>query len=369
VGNRWWLRRAHFVLGLGFFVVMITSAIADDHGRSLTVVDFMLLISPAFILLARNRFPLTVLLSVTVLVWIYYEFGHPEGPAMLYVIVAIFTLSVRRGPLIAGIAAAGLLFAGLSYALIAGHDVADPRLAIGIAWTGMAIAAGAALTARRTTLAARQEQADERTRRLAEEERLRIAREVHDVVAHSLAMINVQAGVGAHVADRRPDEAKQALLAIKEASQSALTDLRATLAVLRSGEGKAPAPSLRRLAELTEPTSAAGLPVDVDGEPGQLPAPVDSAAYRIVQESLTNAVRHATGASRVSVRFARPTGSLEVVVRDNGAGSSGGNKAGTGNGLRGMRERAEALGGTLTAATHPEGGFEVRVLLPVEDEA
>jgi signal transduction histidine kinase len=285
---------------------------------------------------------------------------------MLYVIVAVFTLSVRRGPMLAGIAAGGLLVTGLIYAIAAGHDVSDPRLAIGIAWTGMAIAAGAALTARRNTLAARKEQADERSRRLAEEERLRIAREVHDVVAHSLAMINVQAGVGAHVADRRPEEAKQALLAIKEASHTALADLRATLAVLRTGEGKAPAPSLRRIAELTEPTTAAGLPVHVTGEPGELPAPVDSAAYRIVQESLTNAVRHADNASQVAVRFARMPGSLEIVVRDDGTASV---DPGSGNGLRGMRERTEALGGTLTAGTHPEGGFEVRVLLPIEDEA
>src|SRR5439155_17968061 len=125
------------------------------------------------------------------------------------------------------------------------------------------------------------------------------------VVAHSLAMINVQAGVGAHVADRRPDEAKAALLAIKEASQSALADLRATLAVLRGTQDRAPAPSLRRLAELTDATSAAGLRVEVDGEPGELPAPVDSAAFRIVQESLTNAVRHARAVSEINLSFVR----------------------------------------------------------------
>ena len=133
--------------------------------------------------------------------------------------------------------------------------------------------------------------------------------------------------------------------------------------MLRTGDAaKAPAPSLRRLADLTGATTAAGLGVQVEGEPGDLPAPIDSAAYRIVQESLTNAVRHATGATAITVRFARQNGSLEVVVDDDGNGST---EPKTGNGLRGMRERAEALGGTLDAGTRPEGGFEVRAVIPV----
>ena len=357
---------AHVCLGLGVFVVFVTTAIAHATHHPVDPLGYLLLAAPAFILLLRNRFPLIVVFAVTPLVVIYYATDRPGGPAALYAIFALFTLALRRGALVAGLATTGLLVAAVLLGLLVhGSWFLDVRAGFAIAWAGMAIAAGAALAARRNSLAARREQAEERTRRLAEEERLRIAREVHDVVAHSLAMINVQAGVGAHVADRRPEEAKQALLAIKEASRTALADLRATLAVLRSGEGRAPAPSLRRLADLTGVTTAAGLPVRVEGEPGELPAPVDSAAYRIVQESLTNAVRHARDATAVTVRFARSDGSVEVVVRDDGSGSV---EPGSGNGLRGMRERAEALGGTLTAGAAAGGGFQVRAVLPVGEE-
>ncbi|HEV8555694.1 MAG TPA: sensor histidine kinase [Actinophytocola sp.] len=358
------LDRAPLSLGLGVFVVVVSNVIGSHQGHLLGPLGYLLIVPPAFILLLRNRFPLTVFLTVAPLVWLYYGTGQPGGPAALYAILAVFNLSLRRGPLIAGSAAAGLLGAGVLAGLIAGQSLEDPRIGFAVAWSGMAVAAGAALAARRNSLAARREQAEERSRRLAEEERLRIAREVHDVVAHSLAMINVQAGVGAHVADRRPEEAKQALLAIKAASHTALEDLRATLAVLRSGEGRAPAPSLTRLADLTEATTAAGLPVQVEGEPGELPAPVDSAAYRIVQESLTNAVRHAKAVTGVTVRFARADGSIEIMVDDDGTGSV---EPGSGNGLRGMRERAEALGGTLSAGPRAEGGFQVRARLPLGD--
>ncbi|HEV2780603.1 MAG TPA: sensor histidine kinase [Actinophytocola sp.] len=339
--------------------------VARREDVALDAPQYAWLAAPALVLLARNRYPLTVFLAVSALVWSYYATGHPGGPAAVYAIFALFSLTMRRGPLVAGVAGAAVLTGWVVAGLVLQGGL-DGRAGFVVAWSGMAVAAGAALTARRNTMAARRERAEERTMRLAEEERLRIAREVHDVVAHSLAMINVQAGVGAHVADRRPEQAKAALLAIKEASHTALADLRATLAVLRSGQGRAPAPSLRRLAELTEPTAAAGLRVDVDGNPGELPAPVDSAAYRIVQESLTNAVRHAKDASRIRVRFARTAGSIEVVVSDDGSGSVDPDPgSGSGNGLRGMRERAAALGGTLTAGARPEGGFEVRAVLPV----
>ncbi|MFL6142715.1 MAG: sensor histidine kinase [Labedaea sp.] len=357
-----WFGRTHFPLVMGVFVVLVTATIgAREH--PLGPLGYLLLILPAFVLLARNRYPLAVFLVVAPLVAAYYASGQPAGPAPVYAFLALFTLAMRRGPLVAGLAVGGVLTAGAGLALLVEPKlVPTSRVGFVVAWAGVAVAAGAALAARRSGLAARREQAQERTRRLAEAERLRIAREVHDVVAHSLAMINVQAGVGAHVADRRPEQAKAALMAIKEASHAALADLRATLAVLRSGAGHAPAPSLRRLADLTDATGAAGLPVRVDGEPGELPAAVDSAAYRIVQESLTNAVRHARDATAITVRFSRAEGGIEVLVCDDGSGSVA---PGSGNGLRGMRERAEALGGTLSAGARAEGGFQVRAVLPV----
>jgi signal transduction histidine kinase len=206
---------------------------------------------------------------------------------------------------------------------------------------------------------------EELARRAVDAERLRIARELHDVVAHTMATINVQAGVAAHVADRRPEQAKEALLNIKAASASALKDLRATLAVLRSGEDKAPALSLAQAAELLDHARDAGLAVDVHGEPGDLPAPVDAAAYRILQESLTNVVRHADQPNHVDVRFERRNGTFSIRVRDDGRGTA---QPTPGHGLRGMGERAAALGGRCTAGP-VDGGFEVRVELPIEGEA
>ncbi|MFJ6670434.1 sensor histidine kinase [Actinosynnema sp. NPDC091369] len=206
----------------------------------------------------------------------------------------------------------------------------------------------------------------EQRSRQVEEERLRIAREVHDVVAHSLAMINVQAGVAAHVADRRPEEAVKALKAIKEASGRALDDLRATLGVLRTGEGTTPAPSLDRLAELVGPVPIA----KVVGTPGALPAPVDAAAYRVVQEALTNALRYAPDASEIVISFEHTEDALVLTVTDDGRARPDQPAQGAGSGIRGMRERVEALGGTLDAGPSSgagrDRGFTVRAVLPWE---
>ncbi|ONI82092.1 hypothetical protein ALI22I_38710 [Saccharothrix sp. ALI-22-I] len=201
----------------------------------------------------------------------------------------------------------------------------------------------------------------EQRSRQVEEERLRIAREVHDVVAHSLAMINVQAGVAAHVADRRPEEAVKALKAIKEASGHALDDLRATLGVLRTGEGTTPVPSLDRLDELVKPVPHA----KVVGTPGTLPAPVDAAAYRVVQEALTNAMRYAPNASEIVISFEHTEDALVLTITDDGTDDGDQPPQGAGIGIRGMRERVEALGGTLEAGPSNQG-FAIRAVLPWE---
>jgi signal transduction histidine kinase len=238
-------------------------------------------------------------------------------------------------------------------------------------WATGAVAVGTVVQLRRAAVRTSAERTAEADRLRAEEQRLGIAREVHDVVAHSLAMINIQAGVAAHVADRRPDEAKAALLAIKEASRSALADLRATLGVLRSGDDRSPTPGLGRLPDLINVASAAGITVVADGDAGVLPAPVDVAAYRILQECLTNVVRHGKGADTVTIRLARTEDELEIIVLDNG--SDTGRDAGKavkpvtvgGNGLRGMAERAQALGGDVVAGPTATGGFQVHARLPL----
>jgi signal transduction histidine kinase len=206
---------------------------------------------------------------------------------------------------------------------------------------------------------------------LIDAERLRIARELHDVVAFSFATISVQAGVAAHLADGRDDVATDALRSIKEISGEAARELRAILGVLRRtpGAGDSPLHGVEGLQALASTTTGAGLPtrIVVAGRARSLPPAVDSAAYRIAQESLTNALRHAGPASAVvTVRYERRR--LVVEVIDDGRGPQPGEGQGApggGHGIAGMRERALALGGELEAGADPCGGFRVRASLPV----
>jgi signal transduction histidine kinase len=212
-------------------------------------------------------------------------------------------------------------------------------------------------------------------RRRVAEERVRIARDLHDVVAHSLASISIQAGMAAHVIDRRPDEAKEALTAIRSASKQALAELRATLDVLRDPFSLAPlAPTagLAQLPTLTVTAEQAGLAVTVgtdgleDGPP--LPSALDVTAYRIVQEALTNVMRHATGATRADVRVGRHDDVVEVEVTDDGHGAWPPSQFG--HGLQGMRERASLVGGRVLYGPRPDGpGFRVHAVLPVPETA
>ncbi|TVT23179.1 sensor histidine kinase [Amycolatopsis acidiphila] len=349
------------------FVLGATTAAAhfQPGGHRLDAPGYAWLAAAALPLLFVRRFPLPVFLVCYGAVLAYYWSDYPSGPALLLPTIALFTLTHRRGPLFAGVAGVVALAVAAVVSLATGGTVvADARAALLVVWLAAVLGIGTAARNRAAAIRAARERAAEHQYRMTEQERLRIAREVHDVVAHSLAMINVQAGVAAHVADRRPEQAVEALLAIKEASASALADLRATVAVLRSGQGLGPAPSLRQLGELVEHARATGLTVRVHGSPGELPAPLDGAAYRILQESLTNVVRHAREASEVDVSFGRSNGSFSMRVKDNGRDTG---PPTAGNGLRGMSERAAALGGTVRAQ-RADDGFEVRAELPVEED-
>lgn len=216
------------------------------------------------------------------------------------------------------------------------------------------------------------ERAREQRAEAVAEERLRIAREVHDVVAHAMVAINVQAGVAAHLIDQRPEQARSALHEIKATSGAALTDLRATLGLLREeGEGAPVRPTecLSAVPELAAPLRAAGIEVDVrvEGPEERVPAAVGAAAYRIVQEAATNILRHA-GARRASIHVVVGPGGVDVLVDDDGAALvpvGGPVAAGSGNGLRGMAERAGTLGGRLDAGPHGEAGWRVHAVLPL----
>jgi len=349
------------------FVLGATTAAAhfQPEKHQLDALGYLWLSVTTLPLLVARRFPLSVFLVVAGLTLAYYWSHYPSGPLVVAPTIALFALTRLRGPLVAAIAGTGVLLSALiAYLALGGAIVIDARAALFVVWLVAVLGIGTAVRNRGTAIRAARERAAEREYRLAELERLRIAREVHDVVAHSLAMINVQAGVAAHVADRRPEQAVEALRAIKQASAAALADLRATVAVLRAGQGLGPAPSLSQLDELLEHTRATGLEVRTHGSPGELPAPVDGAAYRILQESLTNVVRHANGATTVDVHFGRTGEALELVVRDDGQGST---EPRAGHGLRGMGERAAALGGWFEAAA-VDGGFEVRARLPLNGE-
>ncbi|MFF4113236.1 sensor histidine kinase [Streptomyces sp. NPDC001714] len=214
------------------------------------------------------------------------------------------------------------------------------------------------------------------TRRAVVEERARIAREVHDVVAHTLSVMVIQAGAADDVFTQRPEQARQALRAIESGARSALGELRLLLRAFApdaaeegTGELRRPGPSLTRLDELADTVRATGLTVrvDRDGTTDGLPATVDAAAYRIVQEALTNTLRHAAGADEVSVRVRVEGKCVKVTVIDNGRTAQGrSGAAGAGRGLVGMRERARLVGGSLRAGPLPGGGFEVAARLPVE---
>jgi signal transduction histidine kinase len=203
------------------------------------------------------------------------------------------------------------------------------------------------------------------------EERLRMARELHDIIAHSLSVIAVQSGVGAHVVDADPDASRRALVTIGEVSRQALVEIRHVVKVLRDSTDAelAPVPGLAQLTGLTDQLTPIGLRIDVveAGEPGPLPAAVDSTAYRIVQEALTNVLRHAQ-ATWVRVRVTRAPGELLLEVVDDGR-SLGSASAGEGHGLRGMRERAQLLGGSLDAGPVHSGGFRVAARLPLSGAA
>jgi signal transduction histidine kinase len=231
----------------------------------------------------------------------------------------------------------------------------------------LALASGDIVRSRREALERTMVAREEEARRRLGEERLRIAREVHDVVAHAMVAINVQAGVAAHVLDRDPDQARSALREIKATSGAALTDLRGTLGVLRDPDGAAPVAPASRLEDLDDLAAglrAAGVDVTlvVDELPA-LPAAVHAAGYRIVQEALTNVLRHAQRPSAVRVHVAAREGSaVEIEILDDGADAGA---VAAGHGTRGMRERAAAFDGTLTSGPAASGGWRVTARLPI----
>nr|WP_238341464.1 sensor histidine kinase [Actinopolymorpha rutila] len=306
----------------------------------------------------------------------YILIGYPYGPFFASAIVALFE-AVRYGHRWAAWLTAGVVYFGhIAYRWASGEGPGIVAAIVVAGWL-LAVLIGSELNRIREERVeeSRRAKAAEAAGRLSEE-RVRIARELHDVVAHNISLINVQAGVALHLMDAQPEQARTALTAIKQASKEALVELRSVLGVLRQVDEpgpRQPAPSLRRLTELVARTQAAGLDVrvDVEGTPEPLPSSVDTAAYRIVQEALTNVLRHA-GARSAVVRVAYADRTVTVEVTDDGCGTPTGGGEGSdagasgGSGLPGMRERVGALGGRLSVGPLPGGGFRVYAELPRE---
>jgi signal transduction histidine kinase len=338
---------------------------------------YPLLAVPALALIWRNSRPVEVLgLAVGGAVG-WAALGQIDGAALVPVIVGVYWVALTRTwrtAVAAGLAGAAAIF--MTEGLLGPFGwLGGPNATM---WPELlaAGAVGAYMAARRQWLAAdrdralRAEQArEEETRRRVDAERMRIARELHDVVAHSMAMINVQATAASMQLATDPANAAEAIQAIRRASKSGLRELRTILEVLRQVDGGSlavPVPDLRAIAALVEATSAAGTPTTLEsaGPPVTLPSPVTLAAYRIVQESLTNVVRHA-GRVAATVGLRQDGGYLCLDVVNDGGTVPAAFSDGTGAGLAGMRERVAALGGTLDAGPRTGGGFAVRARLPV----
>lgn len=345
------------------------------HAAGPAALHWALLTAGPLALLERRRHPVAVL-------WVTFAITVFPAPnfAYLSLIVAFFgaaTTGHRRAAWLAIVLGFGwAVLSRLAYGN--GFPPLDDVLVLA-SWLAVLVIAAEAWRMRSERVADARAARQLEERRRISEERLQMARDVHDVIGHTMSLINVQAGVGLDLMDSRPEQARTALAAIKTASKDALDELRTMLGALRQdGEQapRSPAPGLDRLADLVELSRAAGLPVttEVTGEQRPLPAAADLAAYRIIQESLTNVTRHA-GRARAVVRLAYRPDELRIDVIDDGHGSAsagpvpaGNGNSGAGSGIAGMRERAAALGGSLDAAPRPGGGFGVTARLPLGED-
>jgi signal transduction histidine kinase len=335
--------------------------------RSLQPLDWVLLVGGPVALVARRRHPVAVL-------WVTFAemMLSTSGFAHFSFVVAFFVAASagKRHPAWLALALAfawDIWLAPLAY----GYRFPSLNDALLLAGWLLAVAIAAEATRiRAERMAATRASRQTEQRRRQSEERLRVARDLHDVIGHNISLINVQASMGLDLMDSQPEQARAALSAIKSASKEALDELRTMLTTLRRDDDvapRSPAPGLDRLPELVEFIRAAGLSaeVEVTGTARPLPAAVQLAAYRIIQESLTNVARHA-GRVRVTVRVTYGDASVHVEIDDDGTAPSAGPAAiGTGSGINGMRERATALGGDLSAGFRPGGGFRVSARLPV----
>ena len=328
-------------------------------------------------LLARRRYPVAVLVvcALGVVLASFVDSGLVKGPFVSFLVglTICFRFGMRPWRLQS---VAGLAFVIGIAALVelnaptgkVGDFIWD-AITFTVAWViGFAVGEKyREVDEAKERAAAAEREREERARRAVADERVRIARELHDVVGHSVSVMTVQASAVRRLLDQDQERVSEALQVVEQTGREALAEMRRMVGVLRhaeDGPALAPQPSLEQIERLVEHTRNAGLPVDlrVEGDPVELPTGIDLTAYRLVQEGLTNAIKHAR-AQRAEVLVRYAAGHVEVTVSDDGQG--GGDGDGGGHGLVGMRERVSVYGGKLEAGARPEGGFRLRATLPV----
>jgi signal transduction histidine kinase len=358
------------VLAVGVLVAVSAHIRGGPSGRPLDALGYVLLVSAGVAMGLCRRWPQVAVGMVTVVLGIFVARRYPDGPVWVTAWIALGALSWRTSRRVA-VAGAAVMLAVLSVSAVVVGRVGILLPLVFAGWMTAAVLGADALRNRRSYLAGLRERAlflertrEEETRRRVAEERLRIARDLHDSVAHAMATINVQAGAAAHVLSRRPQAAGEALAAIQRASSDVLDELGAMLAVLRDETqqaDRAPVPGVGEIRRLTQTMAASGLAVElsVDGPVDTVSGVIGTAAYRVVQESLTNVLRHSQ-ASTARVRLVSgPGGRLVLEIGDDGPGEPQA-VPGTGVGIRGMRERVVSTGGTFQAGPAEDGGFLVR---------
>jgi signal transduction histidine kinase len=386
--DRQWLAAGVLAVSAGLITVTLTTG-PHPLGREQPLVVILLVCSPV---VALRRWPLPVLAVVAAAAGTFVAASRGSLPLGMMLVLGLGMYFVasklpRKASIGAALAAAAVLGGPLGYATIAGLDGTLAVKALeGFVPLVAAWFIGDSVAARRRYLAGLAEQAEreraaetERARQQVMEERVRIARELHDVVAHTLAVITVQAGVGRRLMAKRPEEASSALESIETIGRTAQDELRVVLGLLRDEEigpaALAPAPRLVDLKELAETVRASGTPVNLrtSGTDLQLSPALELSVYRVAQEALTNVVKHAPGA-RATVDVAVSAGKVRIEVTDDG-GAAGRPPAGgwpaspaTGHGIVGMQERIGAFGGWLEAAPMAGGGFRVLAEVPAERE-
>jgi signal transduction histidine kinase len=354
-------------VGLGalqLFGTYMASQSQPDH-RSFDILAVLLLGSGALALIARRRAPVAVFVFGIVTTFAYVLLDYAGGPIWGTLIVGLYTV-MTTGHRVVGYAGAVFGFTSLWWEPpLVDRPVASVGEGVAFgAWFLVLIGGCEIIRVRRAFTEERRRREEDAESARSSEQRLAIARDLHDVLAHNISLMNVQASTALHLLDTHPEQARPALEAIKHASSEALTELRGVLEALRHPDSRAPAPTLARVGDLAAQAAAAGLDIQtsIEGEPRPLPAGVELAAYRICQEAVTNVIRHA-GARSAQLTVSYGEEELTVEIVDDGRGKNG--SSGGGNGLPGMRERTAAVGGALEAGPRPEGGFRVHARLPL----